>query len=31
MNHICISESFIIHELEPMKGKCPICFDREIG
>ena len=22
---MCTSESFIIRELEPMKGKCPIC------
>ena len=25
MDHICTSESFIVQELEPMKGKCPIC------
>jgi len=25
MSHICTTESFIIQELEPIKGKCPIC------
>ena len=28
MDHICTSESFIVQDLEPMKGKCPICCNR---
>lgn len=25
MDHICTTESFIVHDLDPIKGPCPIC------